>query len=218
MAGKTWRLRAALFAVAVMATSAGAAPAVRGVSMVTLLVTFAIVAVGAFLVARQVDVRLVLLVGALPLFALAGMVPEMFRVMAREMANHRTVVPICSALGFAYVLRLTECDQHLVQLLMRPLRRVRALLVPGGIAAGYLVNSAVVSQTGAAAVVGPILVPLLRAGGYSATTAGGLLLLGCSMGGELFNPGVVEIVTLAQLTGIEPAKVVDRIAGINLLA
>ena len=25
-----------------------------------------------------------------------------------------TVVPICSAMGFAFVLRLTECDQHLV--------------------------------------------------------------------------------------------------------
>jgi DcuC family C4-dicarboxylate transporter len=127
-------------------------------------------------------------------------------------------VPICSALGFAYVLRLTGCDKHLVQLLVRPLRRVRMLLVPGGIAAGYLVNSAVVSQTGAAAVVGPILVPLLRAGGFSAATAGGLLLLGCSMGGELFNPGAVEIVTLAQLTGTEPARVVERMAGLNLLA
>ena len=60
---------------------------------------------------------------------------------------------------------LTGCDRHLVGCSWSPIRRVRALLVPGGIAAGYLINTTIVSQAGTAAVLGPILIPLLRAGG-----------------------------------------------------
>ena len=85
--------------------------------------------------------------------------------MVAEMANPATVVPIGSAMGFAFVLRMTGCDQHLVELLLVPIRRVRPLLVPGGIAAGYLINTTIVSQAGTASVLGPILIPLLRAGG-----------------------------------------------------
>lgn len=162
------------------------------------------------LLVRRLDVRLVLLAAAVPPFAVSGgLAPMLARVVA-EMANPGTVVPICTALGFAYVLRVTECDQHLIRLLLRPLDRLRWLLVPGGVLAGYLVNTTVVSQTGTAAVLGPILIPLLRAGGIPPATAGAILLLGSSMGGESFNPGAVEMVKLAQLTGISGPEVVAR--------
>ena len=45
------------------------------------------------------------------------------------------------------VLRATGCDRHLVHLLIRPLRRARWAALPGGIAAAYLVNLAVPSQS-----------------------------------------------------------------------
>ncbi len=86
----------------------------------------------------------------------------MLAKMVAEMANPATVVPIGSAVGFAFVLRTTGCDRHLVELLLVPIRRVRPLLVPGGIAAGYLINTTIVSQAGTASVLGPILLPLLR--------------------------------------------------------
>src|SRR5947208_8264849 len=105
------------------------------------------------LIARRLEVRLVLIAGAIPLFAMASGLNAMCIRIVTEMANPGTVVPICSALGFAYVLRITECDQHLVRLLLRPLQRLRGLLIPGGIAAGYLVNTTIVSQTGTAAVL-----------------------------------------------------------------
>ncbi len=172
------------------------------------------------LTALRVDVRLTLLLGAAALFAVdggAGMA-EMTAKVAAEMANAATVVPIGSALGFAYVMRLTGCDRELVRLLLRPLRLAPALLVPGGVAAGYLVNTTIVSQTGAAAVLGPILIPLLRAGGLDAVTAGATLLLGASMGGELFNPGAVEMRKLSDLTGLEGYDVVSRQAPLNFTA
>src|SRR5207302_4121636 len=131
------------------------------------------------------------------LFLLAGDFLRVFPLIAREMTNERSVVPICSAMGFAFVLKETGCDRHLVQLLLRPVRAVRWLLIPGGVAIGYLVNTTVVSQSSTAAAVGPVLVPLLLAAGTPPLIAGATLLLGASMGGELFNPGSVEIVTLA---------------------
>ncbi|MGZ3487325.1 MAG: hypothetical protein ACXVBY_10750 [Isosphaeraceae bacterium] len=112
------------------------------------------------LIIRRVDVRLVLLAAAVPLVAVSGGLKVMLTKLVEEMANPGTVVPICTALGFAYVLRITECGQHLIRLLLRPLRHVRWLLIPGGISAGYLVNTTIVSQTGTAAVLGPILIPL----------------------------------------------------------
>ena len=74
------------------------------------------------------------------------------------------------------------------------------------------------SQAGTASVLGPILVPLLRAGGLGPAQAGAVLLLGSSMGGELFNPGAVEMRKLAELTGLPGPVLVRRSAGLNLAA
>ena len=101
--------------------------------MIHLLAILDIVLVLVFVV-RGLDVRLLLFLGAVPLFLAAGQPALFIATLAREMANPKTVIPICSAMGFAYVLRLTECDRHLVLLLVRPLRRMQALLIPGGIA------------------------------------------------------------------------------------
>ncbi len=179
-----------------------------------------IIAAAIWALLRRVDVRLVLLAASVALYALAGKLPEMFVKMSEELANPRTVVPICSAMGFAYVLRVTECDKHLVHLLLRPLdhRLARALLIPGCVTAGFVVNMAVVSQSGAAAVVGAILLPLLLSKGISRATAGSLLLLGCSMGGQLFNPGAVEIGNLNSETKISCGELAQRFIPLNLIA
>jgi DcuC family C4-dicarboxylate transporter len=190
----------------------------RGPGRLTILLTAAIILAAAYFVLRRAEIRLVLGLSAAALFALAGQFPQFFVVLAREMANERTIVPICSAMGFAYVMKITECDRHLVHLLVRPLRAFRALLIPGGVMVAYLVNTTVVSQSSTAATVGPVLLPLLAAAEVSPMTAGALLLLGASMGGELFNPGSVEITTLAGLTDQPSPGIVERVMLPNLIA
>jgi DcuC family C4-dicarboxylate transporter len=91
-------------------------------------------------------------------------------------------------------------------------------MVPGGIVVGYLMNTTIVSQSGTAAVLGPVLIPLLRAAGLGPITAGAILLLGSSMGGELFNPGAVEMRKLAELTGLTGPQVVAGSARLNLFS
>ncbi len=163
-----------------------------------LAATFVIIAVTMWLLVHEVDVRLVLFGAGLALASLAMKPLVVFDVFLNEMGNGKTIGPICTAMGYAYVLRATGCDRAMVQMLIRPLRRVRWLLIPGGCAVGFITNIAITSQTGVAAAVGPILVPLMVAAGYSPVTAAATLLLGCSGGGSLYNPGDADLVAIHE--------------------
>ncbi len=179
-----------------------------------LLITF----IAIIFMFRHIDVRLNLGLCAAGLFLIAGKFPQLFVIIAQQMANEKTVVPICTAMGFAYVLKLTECDYHLTKLLISPLRYGKWLLIPGGIIAAYIVNMAIISQSSTAAIVGTVLLPLLQAIGIMPMIGGSLLLLGSSMGGELFNPGAVELVKLAELTKLPVSTLVAKVMPVDLLA
>ena len=154
------------------------------------------------LVVKGWDVRLVLLSAAIVIAAAAGDVPAVVRQFLATFSNEKFVVPICTAMGFAYVLKHTGCEQHLVLLWVKPLRSVRWLLVPGVVVIGFLVNVPLVSQTSTAVCLGAVVVPLMRAAGYSMATIGACLLLGVSVGGELLNPGAPELLTVFSKTGV----------------
>ena len=155
-----------------------------------------VVVAAVVLIVRGWDVRLVLLASALVIGTMAGDLARVLREFLATFSNEKFVVPICSAMGFAYVLRYTGCERQLVLLLVRPLRSVRVLLVPGIIAVGFLVNIPVISQTSTVVCIGPVVVPLMCAAGYSMRTIGACLLLGASVGGELLNPGAPELLTV----------------------
>lgn len=154
-----------------------------------------IIGLGVFGIYRQLEVRLVLLLTALALGTLAGQVDAVVRKFFDTFADEKFVVPICTAMGFAYVLRHTQCDQHLVHLAVRPLTKVRFLLIPGTVLVGFLVNIPIISQTSTAVTIGPVVIPILRAARISPVTIGAAILLGSSVGGELFNPGAPELRT-----------------------
>jgi len=182
----------------------------------TSLMALVVLVVAAVLILRGWDVRLVLFGAALLIGAGAGEGSRIVRTFLITFSNEKFVVPICSAMGFAYVLRHTGCDQHLVRLLLRPLRPVRAVLIPGVILAAFVVNMPVISQTSTAACVGPVAIPLLRAAGYSPATSGVCLLLGSSVGGELLNPGAPELLTIAAANESHPLAPPTQQARITL--
>src|SRR5262245_15731340 len=181
-----------------------------------LILTLLILAATVYLMARQVEVRLVLLGAGLLLALLAGNPLVITDTFTRAMVAGM-VAPICAAMGFAMVLKETGCDRHLVHLLLTPLRRLRVLLLPGGILVAYLVNIAVSSQTSTAAALGPILVPLLLASGYSPLVAGAALILGASFGGDLLNPGAQDIQAIAGITHLPAAELSRRIIPASLV-
>jgi len=181
------------------------------------LIGLVIVAATVYAVLRRVDVRLALLLAALALGAVGGDVAAIVRTFLATLSNEQFVVPICTAMGFAHVLRLTQCDQHLVHLLVRPLQRVRGLLIPGAALVGFLVNIPVISQTSTAVAVGPVLIPLLLAARYSPLTAGAALLLGASLGGELLNPGAPELRTISSALNIAATECSARVSPLLFL-
>src|SRR5439155_12189202 len=181
------------------------------------LAAIAVVIGAIVLIVRGRDVRLILLAAALVIAALADLeagralaLAAVVREFVSTFSNEKFVVPICSAMGFAYVLRHTGCEQHLVLLLVKPLRFVRWLVVPGVILVGFLVNIPVISQTSTAVCIGPVVVPLMRAAGYSLATLGACLLLGASVGGELLNPGAPELLTVFNKTGVSTQRQVSE--------
>jgi DcuC family C4-dicarboxylate transporter len=84
-------------------------------------------------------------------------------------------------------------------------------MLPGGILAAYLINMAVSSQTSTAAAIGPILVPLFLAAGFSKEVAGAALLLGASFGGDLLNPGAQDVVAIASVASVGAAELSARV-------
>lgn len=205
----------------------------------TLLAGLLVIAAAVVAVLRRVDVRLALILAALALGVISGarmardaegpagfaerlsafsQGPALIvRTFISTFSSEQFVVPIGCAVGFAYVLRHTGCEQHLVQLLVRPLRRARWLLIPGVVLVGVAVNVPVVSQVGTAVSIGAVLVPLLRAARVSPVTTGAALLLGCSLGGDLLNPGAPEWQTVAKALGVESTACVARVLPLLLL-
>jgi DcuC family C4-dicarboxylate transporter len=183
----------------------------------TLLAGLVVVAVAVVAVLRRVDVRLVLILAALALGLLSGTPALIVRTFVSTFSSEQFVVPIGCAVGFAYVLRHTGCEQHLIQLLVRPLRRARGVLIPGVVLVGFAVNVPVISQVATAVSIGAVLVPLLRAARVSAVTTGASLLLGCSLGGDLLNPGAPEWRTVADALHTDSRECVARVFGLLLL-
>src|SRR5262249_47210560 len=114
------------------------------------------------------------LLGARGLGALAGQPEAIVRTFLEYFTRDQFLLPIGCCMGFAYVLRHTGCDQHLVHLLVRPLQRVHGLLIPGAVVVGVVVNAPLISQASTLAGGGA---------GVGAGVGGGGVGAGCPGGG-----------------------------------
>ncbi len=169
-----------------------------------------IIAIAIWFLIKGTDVRLVLFTAGVALASLTLRPWTILNVFNEQMGNVDTIAPICSAMGYAFVLRATGSDREMVRLLIKPISRVRWLLVPGGCLVGFITNMAITSQTGAAAAVGTILVPLMLAARFHPATAAATLVLGCSGGGNLMNPGDADTVMIQRSTEAAMAIVLQQ--------
>lgn len=189
-----------------------------------ILVSLLIIALAVVAVLYRAEVRLTLLLAGLTLGALAGRPLEIVRKFLETFTSEQFLLPIGCCMGFAYVLKHTECDKHLIHLLMRPLRRFRLLMIPGMVLVGAVVNVPLISQGSTAVAVGSVLVPVMKAAGFSMTTTAAALAMGASVGGELLNPGAPEFQTIRTVRGradppqdVQPTDLVRRVLPLLLL-
>ena len=171
-----------------------------------------IIAAAIFFMVRGYDVRLVLFAAGLALCSIALDPLKVFDAFRDSMVDISYVTPICTAMAFSAVLAAAGCDREMVRLLMKPLHRVKWAMIPGGCIVGFLTNSAITSQTGAAAAVGPILVPLLIAAGFPPAVAGACLVLGCSGGGNLLNVAEPDFLAIKRNTGVASEVLLRQMA------
>lgn len=184
-----------------------------------LLVLAGLVAAAAIVAIRRGwDVRITLFGAGLVLCAATGAWFKVFDAFQVALGRADIIGPICSAMGYAWVLKATDCDRHMVRLLTRPLQQWKWALVPGGIAVGFVTNMAITSQTATAAAVGPILIPILVAAGYRPLLAGAVLVTGCSLGGNLFNPGEPDIVAIHAATQVDVGSIINATVMPNLIS
>src|SRR5262245_16812179 len=105
-----------------------------------LLVSLLIIVLTVLAILRQAEVPLTLTLAAVALGIVAGQPEVILAAFLEQFTSEQFLLPLGCCMGFAFVLKHTGCDEHLVQLLVRPLRRAGALLVPGVVLVSAIVN------------------------------------------------------------------------------
>ena len=145
-------------------------------------------------VVMRYEVRLVLLVSGTLMAGLAGNVLGAVDAFTAQMIHSSLVPTICTVMGFAYVLKLTECDQHLIHMLVNPLKKFNKVLIPGTVIVTAAINVALTSAAGVSAAVGAIMIPILMAAGVHPAMAATAVMAGTF--GSTLSPGNSHTVVL----------------------
>lgn len=173
--------------------------------MMLIIGTVIVIATIYFLVKRY-DSRLVLLASGIIMTIVAGTPMASLDAFAKDMTNGGLIQAICSVMGFAMVMKYTECDKHLINLMANGLSRVRPLLIPGVVIGTYAVNIALPSAAGTAAAAGAIFVPLMIAAGIHPAMAAAAVK--CGTYGSMLNPGLAHNPFVAKIAGVSVMDVI----------
>ena len=139
------------------------------------------------LLIKGFETRVVLLAAGFTMAILAGKPLEAFNAFSSRMVFAGLIEPILSVMGFAYVMKLTKCDAHLINLLAKGLKKVQMLLIPGACLTAAFINVSLTSAAGVSAAVGAILIPMLIASGVRPALAAAAVFGGTF--GSCLSPG-----------------------------
>lgn len=170
-------------------------------------------------IVKKYEARLVLFLAGLIMCIVGGLPGEVITAFSKAMVNNSLVPTICTVMGFSYVMKLTECDRHLVTSISGILEHGKAVLIPIAFFLTWWISLAIPSASGCAAAVGSILIPTLIAAGVHPAMAGAVVLAGtwgsAISPGNAHNPFVADLAGTDMMTVIieeTPAAVVASIA------
>ena len=155
-----------------------------------------IVAVVALLIMKK-DTKTVLIGVGLVLCVLCLKPLDGLGTFTSYMTKAGLIKAICASMGFAFVMKFTECDRALVNLLTRPLGNIGFLLIPIVVALTYFINIAIPSAAGCSAAVGATLIPVMMAAGVKPEMAGAAVFAGTF--GSVLSPGSAHNVFVADM-------------------
>lgn len=159
-----------------------------------------------YLLIKQVETRMVLFCSGLLMAIIAGHPMAGFDAFSHAMKENKLFESIIAVMGFAMVMKVTECDKHLIHLLAKGLKRVGPLLIPGATIVTLFINTSITSSAGCSAAVGSILIPLMISAGIHPAIAGAAIYAGTY--GAMFNPGYAQVAIIADVSQQAPMTIV----------
>ena len=178
-----------------------------------LLALAGIVAVVALLIIKK-DTKTVLIGVGLVLCVLCLKPLDGLGAFTSYMTKAGLIKAICASMGFAFVMKFTECDRALVNLLTRPLGNIGFLLIPIVVALTYFINIAIPSAAGCSAAVGATLIPVMMAAGVKPEMAGAAVFAGTF--GSVLSPGSAHNVFVADMVKAHnPSYTVQDVIGVQ---
>ncbi|WP_296334178.1 C4-dicarboxylate transporter DcuC [Veillonella sp. LMAG:2] len=103
---------------------------------------------------RKYETRTVLLVAGALMCFIGGVMGQFMDSFVKTMIHGSLVPTICTVMGFAFVMKHTECDQHLVHALSGLISKSHAIIIPLAMLVTWWLNIAVTSAAGAAILAG----------------------------------------------------------------
>lgn len=165
---------------------------------------------------KKYETRMVLFVSGFAMAAIGGKPLEAISAFQAAMINGGLVPIICTVMGFAFVMRLTQCDSHLVHLLAGFLIKFRLVLIPGAVLITWIINNALPSAAGCAAAVGAILIPALMGAGVHPAMAASAVLAGTW--GSVTSPGNSHNAVVAKLANVDIMTVIATLSSTAVTA
>ncbi|WP_058910088.1 C4-dicarboxylate transporter DcuC [Entomohabitans teleogrylli] len=171
---------------------------------VLLISGFLVLTATIVLLVKRYDTRTVL-IGSGILLCLISLSPlSAFEAFSARMTTGALIQSICSSMGFAFVMKYTRCDLHLVKLLTRSMKQLGVFLIPMAVLVTFFISIAIPSAAGVSAAVGATLIPLLIASRIHPAIAAGTIITGTI--GATLNPGIAHN---AQISAIAKQEIID---------
>ena len=169
------------------------------------IIAIAGIVVTIYLLIKKYETRTVL-IGVGLLMSLLTLNPmAALDAFAKSMTSAGLIMAICSSMGFAYVMKYTQCDTHLVHLLTKPLGGLKFFLIPVATVITFFINIAIPSAAGCAAAVGATLIPVLKSAGVRPATAGAAILAGTF--GSMMSPGSSHSAMISEMSKLTITEV-----------
>ncbi|KYZ76169.1 C4-dicarboxylate ABC transporter [Anaerosporomusa subterranea] len=165
-----------------------------------------VVLITVYCLVKQYESRMVLFCAGVVLAFMAGDFMGPFKAFSHAMLETKLFESIVSVMGFAMVMKVTECDKHLINLLIKPLKKAGPLLIPATTLVTLFINTSITSSAGCSAAVGSILIPLLMAAGIHPAIAAAAIYAGTY--GAIFNPGYAQVAIVVNVAKSTPVAVV----------
>ena len=155
---------------------------------------------------KRYETRLVLFVAGVAMALVVGKPLVAIDAFAKTMVSGGLVTTICTVMGFSYVMKLTGCDSHLVNLLTSLLKQANFILIPGAVIVTWIINIALPSTAGCAAAVGAVLIPTLIGSGVHPAMAAACVMSGTI--GSVMSPGLAHNPFVAKLANVDVMTVI----------